>query len=287
MSELRNLRAWVAYDGTDFAGFQEQSGQATIQSAIKTALSKLSREPFKVNVAGRTDAGVHAKGQVVSIEMVSPLALSKWVLALSHLLPRSIRVYRVDEMPLGFDPKRHAIGKRYVYRIWNGLSSDPFFDRYMWHVRRKINVEAMQEAAHYLVGEHDFESFRSVQCGASHARRHIWSLSVLREGHLVSIEIKGNAFCQNMVRIIAGTLLEVGFGKRTPSSISALLAERDRTKAGVTAPAKGLTLEKVYYPDGLEGAEIPSDAQFPRFPITAQSWPFRDDQITIGPTFIQ
>lgn len=287
LKEFRCFRAWVSYDGSDFCGFQEQLGQETIQSALKTAIAKICRSEFRLNVAGRTDAGVHAKAQVISIEMATSLDLGKLVLALSHTLPKSIRVFRVDEMPKAFDPKRHAVGKRYVYRIWNALASDPFHDRYMWHVRRKIDSYAMSEAAKSFIGELDFESFRSAQCGASHARRSIWAISVMREGYEIAIDIRGNAFCQNMVRIIAGTLIEVGIGKRSASQMRNILEARDRTKAGMTAPAKGLTLERVYYPDEMDDAQIPEGTQFPRYPVTEQSWPFRNDEITIGPTYIR
>lgn len=284
---LRYFRAFVSYDGTDFCGFQEQLGQPSIQAALTAAVSKICKTSFQIQGAGRTDAGVHARAQVVSIQMETELDTRKLVLALSHLLPRTIRVFRVDEFPRPFDPKRHAIGKRYVYRVWNALASDPFSDRFYWHLRRHIDVERMNQAAKLLVGEHDFESFRSAQCGASHARRYIWAVAVKRAGAEIAIEVRGNAFCHNMVRIIAGTLIEVGVGKRTPDSVEALIAAKDRTKAGITAPAKGLTLEQIYYPDSIDDADIPTDAHFPRYPVTEQSWPFKNSEVTIGSSIIR
>jgi len=268
--QARYFRAFVAYDGTDFCGFQEQLGQESIQSALNHAIGVICKTEFKMMGAGRTDAGVHARAQVISIEMATDLSTDKLVLALCHGLPKSIRVFRVDEFKQPFNPKNHAIGKRYVYRIWNAPCSDPFRDRFMWHLRRQIDVSAMQEAARFLVGEHDFESFRSAQCSAAHARRYIWAVNVSKSDHEIQIEVRGNAFCHNMVRIIAGTLLEVGTGKKQPADVAAILGQKDRTKAGITAPAKGLTLEEVYYPDNLEGANIPADAVFPRYPVTSE-----------------
>lgn len=282
-SATRRFRAWVSYDGTDFAGLQEQRGQDTIQSELQKSIGSLCHKQFHLSFAGRTDAGVHARAQAISIEMATSLDLGKLVLALSHALPKTIRVWRVDEVPHAFNPKRHAVGKRYVYRLQNALASDPFTDRFMWHVRRKIDVGEMKKAATAFVGELDFESFRSAQCGASHARRSIWAVQIEKHESVLSIDIRGNAFCQNMVRIIAGTLVEVGTGKRNASDIPHIISAKDRKLAGITAPAKGLTLEQVYYPDDLSQACIPANAKFPRFPVSIETWPFRSDEITIGP----
>lgn len=283
----RYFRALVAYDGTDFCGFQEQLGQESIQAALNRAIGVICKTPFRMLGAGRTDAGVHARGQVISIQMRTDLTCDKLVLALCHSLPRAIRVYRVDEFKKPFDPKNHAIGKRYVYRVWNALCSNPFHDRFMWHLRRRINVSAMQEAAQSFVGEHDFESFRSAQCAAAHARRFLWAVNVSQAEHEIQIDVRGNAFCHNMVRIIAGTLVEVGIGKRRPEDISTLLLAKDRTKAGITAPPMGLTLEEVYYPDHLDDAQIPANSVFPRHPVTPESWPFEKNEIELGSSFIR
>jgi tRNA pseudouridine38-40 synthase len=287
LSDLRYFRAWVSYDGTDFCGFQDQLGQESIQSALTQAIGSICNSPFKLKGAGRTDAGVHARAQAVSIEMATTLNTEKLVLALSHTLPKSIRVFRVDEFPRPFDPQKHAMGKRYVYRIWNGLASDPFRDRFMWHLRRQIDVARMVQAAPSLIGELDYESFRSAQCSASHARRTVWAVNISKTGHEICIEVRGNAFCHNMVRIIAGTLVEVGIGKKQPEDMATILIAKDRRKAGITAPAKGLTLEEIYYPDDLDSAEIPSHANFPRYPVTEQSWPFKKNEVAIGSSIIR
>lgn len=284
---VRYFRAWVSYDGTDFCGFQDQAGKPSIQSALNAAVAHICQSPFKIQGAGRTDAGVHARAQAISIEMQTDLNTEKLVLALSHTLPKAIRISRVDEFPGPFDPKRTAVGKRYVYRVWNGLASDPFRDRFSWHLRRKLNVSTMAEAAKGLIGDLDYESFRSSKCSAAHARRTIWAVNVTKQGNSIEIDVRGNAFCHNMVRIISGTLIEVGIGKKKPEDIPALITARDRTKAGLTAPAKGLTLEEIYYPDNLDDAEIPSDANFPRYPVTEQSWPFKKNEVAIGSDVIR
>lgn len=267
-------RLWLSYDGTDFCGFQAQDGLPSIESSLSDALCQLFQTPIVARVAGRTDSGVHAKAQVVGVVVPKRFEAYKLMMALSHLLPKSVRVWRADEMPLGFDARQHAIGKQYLYRIHHALVSSPFTHRWSWHLRRKLDVGSMHQAAQALVGEHDFESFRSAQCGAKHARRYIWRAKIDKMGDEIVFDIRGNAFCHNQIRIMVGTLVEVGQGKRSVDSLGRLLAMKDRTKAGPTAPPHGLSLEDVYYPDDLARAEIPEDARFPRYPVTGATWPF-------------
>jgi tRNA pseudouridine38-40 synthase len=196
------------------------------------------------------------------------------MLGLNHLLPKAISVWHADEMPSGFDAKKHAVGKRYVYQILNASARDPFAIHTVWHVRKPLDVAAMREAAKHLVGHLDFESFRSVYCQASHGRRYLWKIDVAKIGDLIKVDVRGNAFCHNQVRIIVGTLVDVGMGRIGASNVSRVLEARDRKLAGRTAPASGLTLEQVYYPDDLGDACIPPDASFPRYPVTQESWPF-------------
>ncbi|MEI6789672.1 MAG: tRNA pseudouridine(38-40) synthase TruA [Myxococcaceae bacterium] len=280
--QLKTWRLWISYLGTDFVGFQKQPGQRSIESALQEALLKLTAQTPILTGAGRTDAGVHARGQVVSCSFESRFDYRTLPIALSHYLGPAICVYQADEMPTKFDAKRQSIGKRYVYRI-NALGKlHPFKNLYTWDLRQKLDLAAMREAATYLIGEHDFESFRSVHCVAAHAKRYVWKIGDLTPGpspetgegnSTLEIDIRGNAFCHNMVRIIVGTLVEVGLGKLKPMDIPVILAKRDRTQAGRTAPAHGLTLEEVYYPDNLKQAEIPEGAIFPRYPVTRESWP--------------
>lgn len=271
--QLRTWRLWMSYLGTDFVGFQKQPGQRSIESALQEALLKLTSLTPTLIVAGRTDAGVHARGQVVSCSFESRFDSKTLPPALSHFLGQNICVYRADSMPEIFDAKKQSIGKRYVYRINQSGQFYPFNHRYAWDLRQRLDLKAIQKAAAVLIGEHDFESFRSVHCVASHARRYVWMIRIKENLENLEIDIRGNAFCHNMVRIIVGTLVEVGLGRLSPDDMSVILAQKDRTVAGRTAPPHGLCLEEVYYPDDLSQAEIPKGAIFPRYPVTTESWP--------------
>ncbi len=270
----QSFRLHVAYVGTHFCGYQEQDNGRTVEGELKSALAKISRTDFELDAAGRTDAGVHARGQAVSLHLVTRLSPRQLMLALASHLPKDMSVWRIDQMGIGFDARRHSVGKRYVYRVQEGQVADPFVRDTAIFVRHELDVTAMQDAAQAFAGEHDFGSFRSSNCVAAHARRYLWQCTVTRSG-LIEIDIRGNAFCMNMVRIIAGTLIEVGKGKRSKQSILAALVNANRQSAGPTAPAHGLTLEEIYYPDDLSAAGIPPQANFPRFPVTKASWPFR------------
>ncbi|MCC7074306.1 MAG: tRNA pseudouridine(38-40) synthase TruA [Deltaproteobacteria bacterium] len=276
MTLERSTATWrlvVAYRGAGFAGFAAQRGERTVQGELERALSALAGEPVRVRGAGRTDAGVHARGQVVSARFASRVPVEKMVLACNSQLANDLAVLRADAPFEGFDAKRFSVGKRYVYRVHTQAWHDPFAGATSWHVRQRLDVDAMIEAAAAFVGERDFESFRSQHCDAAHARRYLWRSEVRHERGLLEYEVRGNAFCRHMVRCLAGTLVDVGRGRFTPADMTRLLDARDRAQAGVTAPAQGLTLEEVYYPDALAHAGIPADATFPGFPVTAEDWP--------------
>jgi tRNA pseudouridine38-40 synthase len=274
----RVTRTWrfvVAYRGGGFQGWQRQEGARTVQETLEHALSTIAGEPVRCRAAGRTDAGVHARGQVVSSTFTSRVPVEKILLALSSQLPADVGVRRAEVMPDGFDAKRYSVGKKYIYRIHNAPWNDPFFEATTWHVRQRLDVDAMRAAAVHYLGEKDFESFRSVNCDAAHARRYLWKAEVTVEETRIAFEVRGNAFCRHMVRCLAGTLVDVGRGRLSPDDIPRILEARDRTKAGVTGPPEGLTLEEVYYPDALGHAGIPADARFPGFPVTDEDWPPR------------
>lgn len=276
------FRLFISYVGSHFSGFQEQSNARTVGKDLRCALNAIAKEDIALKVAGRTDAGVHAKGQVVSFSTTKSLSPRQWLLALATKLPKDLSVWRVDQMPLGFDAQKHSVGKQYVYRIHQGMVPDPFLAETSLHVRTPLCLIAMNSAAAYFIGHHDFSAFRSSLCTADHARRYLWHVSVNKNHQLIEIDIRGNAFCMNMVRIIAGTLIEIGRKKRLPISIIDALAQGDRRCAGVTAKSHGLTLESVYYPDYLATAGIPAGAQFPRYPVTKDSWRFSSDEIVYG-----
>jgi tRNA pseudouridine38-40 synthase len=274
----RTWRLVVAYHGTRFVGWQKQDDCRTVQDELERALAVLSGgEPVRTRAAGRTDAGVHARGQVVSTTLASRVPVQKMAIALCSQLPDDVSVLRAEVMPPEFDAKACSVGKRYVYRIHNASTRDPFAHYTSWHVREPLDLAAMQEAARVFVGEHDFDSFRSAHCDAAHARRYLWRASIDVDGHAgsgasgrngLAFEVRGNAFCRHMVRCLAGTIVDVGRGRFSPADVVRILAARDRTKAGVTAPPEGLTLEEVYYPDTIARADVPPDAVFPGFPVT-------------------
>ena len=273
--ERQTWRLTVAYDGSDFHGWQAQDGLPTVQGALQEALKTIQREPVFVKGAGRTDAGVHAMGQVASCTFESRLTERTMVLALSSLLPNKVRVMRAEIMPHGFNAKKHSIGKRYVYRIFQGDVVTPFLAPYTWHIKADLNLKAMRQGAAHLIGEKDFESFRSVHCDAAHARRFLWRVAVIEEGPEIHIEVRGNAFCRNMVRIIAGTLVDIGRGRISSDALPQIIEMKTRSAAGVTAPGHALFLQQVYYPDQLDEAEIPQGAVFPNYPCGADFWPPR------------
>lgn len=237
----------VEYEGTRYLGWQIQPQGRTIQGEFEAALGRLTGQAVRVAAAGRTDTGVHASGQVVSFPLERDWPPGVLQRALNALLPHDIRVLQVETVPDAFDPRRDAISRTYVYRIWNRSVASPFWRRFSWHVFTPLKVAAMQEAARALVGEHDFASFQASGCEAEHAIRRVLRSEVDQRGHLVRYEIEANAFVRHMVRNIVGTLVQVGLGERPASDLARVLAERDRKCAGPTAPAQGLCLVSVRY----------------------------------------
>jgi tRNA pseudouridine38-40 synthase len=241
------FRLVIEYDGADFCGWQIQPAARTVQATIESALETLLGHPVRVSAAGRTDAGVHAAAQVVCFHTEKPIETATVVRALNAITPPDISVVAADVVPESFDPRRSARGRVYVYRIWNRAVPSPFWRRYAWHIARPLAVEAMDEAASCLLGEHDFEAFRAAGCDAATSVRCVIASTVAREEALVSYRIEATAFLRHMVRNIVGTLVEVGHGRRAAADVDTLLASRDRGAAGMTAPAHGLCLVEVKY----------------------------------------
>jgi tRNA pseudouridine38-40 synthase len=244
---LRTLKLVVEYDGTDFAGWQRQDGQRTVQGCLEKAFHAMTGQALIVRGAGRTDAGVHAEGQVASIEVASRIPTLGFLRGLNTHLPLDIAVLDVADMPAGFNARHDARGKIYRYQVWNHPVRSPRYARRAWHVYDPLDTQAMRDAAARLVGEHDFRGFRSSDCDRTNTIRIMRRLDVRRDGVLISFEVEGTAFLRNMVRILAGTLVAVGKGKMTADQVATVLTDGDRTKAGVTAPACGLTLARVIY----------------------------------------
>jgi len=246
----RRIRLTLEYDGTDFAGWQLQPGQRTVQGVVEAAAGKLLSldDRVMVQASGRTDSGVHALAQVVAVDDPRAMPLEAWDEGLHRFLPSDVAVVGATLAEADFDPRRNATGKRYVYRIWNGPSRRPLRRRSSWWLPRPLEVPAMQAAAPLLLGHHDFSSFRAARCNAKSSHRTLTRLEVEGEsGCEVRITAEGDGFLRHMVRIIVGTLVEVGELRRAPESVGAVLEARDRRSAGRTAASEGLTLEEVYY----------------------------------------
>jgi len=243
---MRTVKLTLEYDGTDFVGWQVQPNGRSVQQVLEQALETLLKERTQVTGAGRTDAGVHAAGQVCSLRTERTVPLKAFVLGLNSLLPPDVAVLAAEDMPADFHARHSASGKRYQYRISNRPTRSPLLRRTHWEIYRPLDVAAMREAARHFLGEHDFSAFRAADCPAKTTRRVMRRVDVEGTTDLV-ITVEATAFLKQMVRNMVGTLVEVGLGKREPASIAQLLREGDRTKAGPTAPPQGLTMAQVFY----------------------------------------
>lgn len=243
-----HVKLIVEYEGTHYCGWQIQPNGPTIQGALEDAAERMLGVRARMASAGRTDAGVHATGQVVSFRLeregLAPEDLRR---GLDALTPEDIVVREAEIVAETFDPRRSAVSRTYVYRIWNQRAPTILWRRFAWHVRRPLDLEAMAQAARVLEGEHDFSSFQAADCDSDNPVRRIHRSQVRREEGLVLYEVTATAFLRHMVRNIVGTLVEVGLGQRSTEEFAALLAARDRTLAGATAPARGLCLVEVRY----------------------------------------
>jgi len=244
---MNTIRLLVEYDGTDFAGWQLQINGKTVQEVIEKALAEILGETVRVHSSGRTDAGVHARGMVAHFRTKRDLPMSAYCDGVNGKLPRSVTVVSAEKAPAGFHARFDSLGKWYRYSICNRRIRSPIADRFSWHVRTPLDVDAMRSAAASFTGTHDFSAFRASGCSACSTRREIFSLDISEQGDLLCIDVRGSGFLRNMVRIMAGTLVEIGAGCRPGSDVSRLLGEPDRHKAGQTAPARGLCLMEVWY----------------------------------------
>jgi len=240
------IKAIVAYDGTGYSGFQRQSNANSIQAALEAALAELFGAAVPVSGSGRTDAGVHAAGQVVAFEVLWRHELTSLHRAMNALLPEAIAVLSLEAAPDDFDPRRDARSRWYRYRIYNAPVRDPLSSRYSLHVPRSLDVEAMQAAAASLLGWHDFSAFGSPPQGTN-AIREVLRAEWQQAGAWLTFDIIANAFLFRMVRMLVGTMLRVGYGALTPQRFAEILQTQDRSGAGPAASACGLTLMAVQY----------------------------------------
>jgi tRNA pseudouridine38-40 synthase len=238
----------IAYDGTDFAGYQVQPEKRTIQSEFEAVLAQMHKGTIiKVTASGRTDSGVHAKGQVLHFESPLTFPTENWIKAFSALLPTDIIALEVDIVPDDFHARFHTTGKEYRYIVARSKLRDPFKRNYAFHYPYPLNVEAIREAISYLIGTHDFTSFCSAKTEVVDKVRTIKEMDFEESDDFLVFRFVGEGFLYNMVRILVGTLLDVGSGKMSPHEMSGILDKKDRSFAGKTAPAQGLYLWKVFY----------------------------------------
>ncbi len=245
---MRNIRITIEYDGKDFKGWQKQPNKLNIQGEIERAIEIITGgEKVELIGSGRTDAGVNALGQVANFKIESQMPIEKIPYALNSQLKQSIRIVKAEEVDERFHSRYSCKKKTYNYVINNSEQGTAIYRNMQYHFPIKLDDKKMAEAVKYLIGEHDFKSFKASGTSSKSSVRTIYDASVVRNGDLITIELTGNGFLYNMIRIIAGTLLEVGQGKIEPEEVKNILESQDRSKAGKTLPPNGLTLVRVIY----------------------------------------
>mgnify|MGYP000633634482 CR=1 FL=1 len=245
---MRNILLTLEFDGTDFSGWQIQPGQRTVQGELENILRRMLGHPeLRATGSGRTDSGVHAYGMRASFSTDKDIPLEGLVRGLNSQLPLDVRVLSAREVPLDLCARRWSRGKKYRYRIWNHFRASAIDRKRAWHIAKPLDIEALREAASYLVGRHDFSAFRAARCASKHAVRDLWEIKIYQEGCNVYFEFFGSAFVRHMVRNLMGSLVEVGKGLRPPEWIQEVLRSRDRRNGGKTAPPHGLYMMYVLY----------------------------------------
>jgi tRNA pseudouridine38-40 synthase len=266
---MRNIKFTIAYDGTDFAGWQAQPGQSTVQGALTDVLEKLTQRRVMICAAGRTDAGVHATGQVVNFKTQARLTTEEFQRAFNALLPPSIRVNAADEVSPNFHSRWDALAKTYRYRIFRARVVSPFLWKYVQHDPCELNFDAMAGAARHFIGDHDFTSF-AASTGSEEDDRERTTIRTIHRSELLRAQnsdphnfaeewvyiVRGKSFMRHMVRKMVGTLVDVGRGKLAAADLPELFALRDRSKSGATMPPHGLCLENVEYADPANSLEL-------------------------------
>ena len=244
---MRNIKLIIEYDGKGFNGWQKQPNKLNIQGEIERAIKEVTGEEVELNASGRTDAGVHAISQVANFKTESNIDINKIPIALNSKLKKSIIIKKAEEVDLNFHARYNAKGKKYRYIINNSLVGSAIYRDLEYNFPIKLDVEKMKHAAKYFEGEHDFKAFRSSGTSNKNSVREIYKVEIKEENERIILEFTGNGFLYNMVRIMVGTLMDVGLGKIKPESIKDIIDSKERTKAGKTAPAQGLYLVEVYY----------------------------------------
>lgn len=252
--------ACVEYNGSAYCGWQRLSHAPSVQEEVEKALSSVAAEPIEITCAGRTDSGVHATGQIIHFDTQAQRPVRGWLFGTNVNLPDDIAIKWVQPVADDFHARFSAYARRYRYVILNRQARPAIMQKRMTWYHHNLDTQAMHEAAQALIGEHDFSSFRASGCQARHAMREMQRIDIHREGEMIYVDIQANAFLHHMVRNIVGSLLQVGEGQQSKDWIADLLALKDRTKAGITAPAQGLYFVNVLYPDEFA---IPENAYTP------------------------
>lgn len=244
----RNIKLTIEYDGTNYCGWQKQKHSITVQEKLEEALNKITGENCKANGSSRTDAGVHAKAFVCNFLTESNIPADKFKYAINSKLPKDIVIRKSEEVPLEFHARFDSKGKKYIYTILNREESPAIARDYVYHFHKKLDVELMQQGSKYFIGSHEFDSFyKKSGSSVKSTLKTIYYCDVISKGDLIEFTVIGNGFLYNMVRIMAGTLIEVGIGKIKPEEIKDILLAKDREKAGRSLPPQGLCLYEVLY----------------------------------------
>lgn len=245
---MRNFKMTIQYDGSRYRGWQKLGdSDKTIQGKIENVLREMTNEDIEIVGSGRTDAGVHAINQVANFHTKSSMSIESMLDYCYRYLPEDIVVTDLQEVDEKFHSRYNARAKKYIYRIWNDRFHNPFFRKYSWHISQDLNIDLMREAAQYLLGEHDYTSFTTLKSKKKSKVRKLYSIDIEKENKMVNIVFYGNGFLYNMVRIMTGTLIEVGLGRVEPQRVNDILSGMDRSLAGPTAPPNGLILYDVEY----------------------------------------
>ncbi len=244
---MRNIKLTIEYDGTNYAGWQRQKNATTVQQRLEESIKKLTDEAVEVTGSSRTDAGVHAKGFVANFFTKSTIPAASFREAINSKLPDDIVILQSDEVNNDFHARYSCIGKQYSYTILNRPQPSALDRKYVYHYKRKLNFEAMKEACTFFVGKHDFSAFRSTGSSVKTSIRTVHKSWLENSGNKIIFYVEADGFLYNMVRIMAGTLIDVGIGKICPEEVDEIIMSKDRSKAGNTVPASGLCLETVYY----------------------------------------
>ncbi len=242
-----HLKLTLEYDGTNYHGWQLQQNAVTLQGTIEAVLARLFHEPVRLRVAGRTDAGVHALGQVASCKTTKTMTPDRLQRSLNALLPADIVVTKIEEVSETFNPRRDALSRIYCYRIWNHPWPSAIWARYSWHVPFPLTLGIMEEAATLMIGDHDFSSFQGTDSVEHNPHRTVLRSTVHQQDDFLVYEVEARSFLRHMVRNIVGTLIDVGRGALSVEDFAQIFAARDRTRAGLNAPPQGLFLAQVIY----------------------------------------